>query len=197
MTIISCFYIKYNREPINFTFISFKKYIKVIVNHRSIILEKARFAGNKEMVQVYTLSLICSKNTSKIYTSSSFTNNKGKYIYGVKSIKYIRDLKFANDYEFFELTKSSTKNPLNMIEPKRESGEKKIRKLEKYICQYLYAYVPLPVYMMISEYYTRETTEEFKICDKYKKYNLKITLLLCVNRCMGYDVYSHMRGILN
>lgn len=67
MTTISCFYIKYNRLAINFTFISFNKYIKVIVNHRSIILEKARFAGNKEMVQVYTLSLICSKNTSKIY----------------------------------------------------------------------------------------------------------------------------------
>jgi len=51
--------------------------------------------------------------------------------------------------------------------------------------------------MMISEYYTSETSEELKICDKYKKYNLKITLLLCVNRRMGYDIYSHMRGILN
>lgn len=75
MVCISCFYIHYNRHPINFTFIRFTNFIKVILNKRSIILTNERLASNIELFQIYKLSLLCTKDSSTIEKKQEYIIN--------------------------------------------------------------------------------------------------------------------------
>jgi hypothetical protein len=195
MTTISCFYIHYNREPINFTFIRFQKYIKIVLNDKAIILELSRFAANKSLFQIYILSLLLTEDTNSISVYHTNTESN-ENIYGVSTMWYWKYLHLVNDYRFVELEKQATRNPLNMLEPKRETSEKKIRKFDRHASRYFSKYIQSPIYVM-SEYYTMETSDDAELCERYNSYSLKTTLLLCVNRRMGYDIYSQMRKILN
>ena len=195
MTTISCFYIHYNREPINFTFIRFQKYIKIVLNDKAIILDLSRFAANKSLFQIYILSLLLTEDTNSISVYHTKTESN-KNIYGVSTMWYWKYLHLVNDYRFIELEKQATRNPLNMLEPKRETSEKKIRKFDRHIGKYCGKYIILPMYAMI-EYYTMETCEDDKICKKYAMNELITTLLLCVNRRLGYDIYRCVKQIIN
>ena len=43
------------------------------------------------------------------------------------------------------------------------------------------------------EYYNVKTSAEYTIIEKYKYYNKKIMLFMCVNRRLGNDIYKYLK----
>jgi len=134
MPAISCFFYRlFYRQPNNFIFIQFENYIKVILNSKSVILTYRELASDKQLYQIFILSLLLTNDTSSI--SSIISKNK-KY-YGVLTLKHCKKSCIGDYHEFVQLDKSNTKNPLNAIEPKRRSSNKKVRKFFKFF-DYIY-----------------------------------------------------------
>ena len=124
---ISCLYMTANRDPANFTFIKFNNFVKVIFNDRMITIPVKQLIANRELFQLYIVSLLFTEDTSEIYKD---TINDCVY-YGVSTLVY-SDFNLANSYKVIYLTKSHHRNPLNSKEPKRASSKKKYNKFMKY-----------------------------------------------------------------
>jgi hypothetical protein len=167
MVTISCYYNHYNRDPINFTFIKYEKYIKIILNDRSIIITIEQLVTNYYLFQIYILSLLCTEDTE------IFSIRYGKY--GIYSQWYWKNLYFTNYYNFTELYKQ--KNPLFSQEPKRISGNKKIKKFSKLFDSYL-SKIKDPI-VLINEYYLSESIDLIEEINKY-----------------GKDIYSSIKNYL-
>ena len=129
MPSISCFYNNYDFNHFKFIFIEFEKYVKIVFNCKAIILKKEDLILNKKLLQVYILSLILTKDTSRIYSITD--EDTKKIIYGILTIWYWKELQSLNRYQFSMLEKARSKNPLKASEPKRSSGDKKIKKFFK------------------------------------------------------------------
>lgn len=182
MVSISCFYNHFYGTPINITFIQFEKYFKVILNDRIIILSNKKFLSNKILFQYYIISILCTLDTSKI--DINFRQFINKNIYGVYTQQYWKNLYFTNYYDFIELSKSNKKkpkNPLNMMEPKRQSSSKKIKKFEKLFDSNM-KFVKNPIELFI-ELYENKTDDIIKYVKDYEKY---ITIL----QMHDSDIYS-------
>jgi hypothetical protein len=89
-------------------------------------LKKEDLILNKRLLQVYILSLILTKDTSRIYSITD--EDTKKIIYGILTIWYWKELQSFKRYQFSMLEKAKSKNPLKASEPKRSSGDKKIKK---------------------------------------------------------------------
>lgn len=161
---ISCLYMSFNRDPANITFIKFDNFIKVIFNRRSIIMTIKQFVVNRELFQLYVISLLFTKDTSKIYKDII---NDCVY-YGVVTLSYCKNFHLANNYKMIYLEKSHHRNPLNSKEPKRASSSKKYNKFMKYFynCSADEAYIIDPTHMFC-DYYCSETTEAIEYFDNY------------------------------
>ena len=132
MVFISCFYVHYNRHQVNFTFVRFEKFVKVILNSRSIIFTNEQLVSSIKLFQIYKLSLLCTEDTSTIQVEREcIIRDRIVNIYGVSTKKNWKLMRFTNDYDFIPLEKSFIKNPLNMKEPKRATSMKKVRKFLK------------------------------------------------------------------
>jgi len=121
---ISCFYIDCNQLPINFTFIKYKKFIKIFLNKKSIIIEIENLKKSQILLKIYNLSLVCTENLNEI---SSIIND-GIDIYGISTQIFERNLGFSGTYDFIILEKNFFKNPLLGQEPIRETSIKKQKK---------------------------------------------------------------------
>jgi hypothetical protein len=199
MVAVSCFYNIYDKSCVKYIFIKYENYFKVIINSKSIILSNKSVVNNKQLFQIYILSLLCTNDTStvdimtiknkstELYIPSTICKN----IYGIFAEKYLGYNYFTNYSSFVELDENIYRNPLLSIEPKRESGNKKIRKFEKLFYKSLTTN-DTPIDLII-EYYNVKTSVEYTIIDKYKYYNKKIMLLMCVNRRLGNDIYKYLK----
>ena len=174
MTSISCYYIHFNRNKINIVFIKYEKFFKILLGEKSIILSLSQFLSFDELFQTYIISLLLTKDTSKI--DYNIINNK-KY-YGVSTIKYWKCLYLTSYYDMILLEKSVNRNPLNTCEPKRSTSIKKINKFMKSFYMYIdNNYIKNP-YEVIKEYYIKEITPVICYADKYNKNEKKIEILL-------------------
>ena len=197
MVAVSCFYNIYDKSCVKYIFIKYENYFKVIINSKSIILSNKSVVNNKQLFQIYILSLLCTNDTSTVDIMT--IKNKStikiaticKNIYGIFTEKYRGYNYFTNYSSFVELDENIYRNPLLSIEPKRESGNKKIRKFEKLFYKSLTTN-DTPIDLII-EYYNVKTSVEYTIIDKYKYYNKKIMLLMCVNRRLGNDIYKYLK----
>ena len=120
---ISCFYIHYNRNPVNFTFIKYEKFMKIIFQTKKIVIPIEKLKNHQLLFQFYILSLLCTEDPSKV---SRVRNG-----YGISTEKFWKYIEFYQDYDVITLEKDRKKNPLSSQEPKRETSAKKQKKFFK------------------------------------------------------------------
>ena len=192
MVSVSCFHIHYTSNPFKIIFIKFENYINVILNNneRSIILSNKQLAENKILFQIFILSLLCTKDTSKINTN--YIEKYKKVLYTITTRTYWKNRYYKNDYDNIEIY---DKNPLNLQEPKRESSLKKNRKFMKLLNTYISILRINPIDCII-DYYELESIEFAEYFRKYINYNKKIYLLSTILHNYGYDIYSNIRSFL-
>jgi len=186
MPTISCFYINYNRDPINIIFIKYENFVKVIFNRRAVILTNNQFVSSEELFNTYLISLILTEDTSKI----DRVNIDNKIYYGVSTMRYWKNLYLTNFYKIISLEKSAHRNPLNSLEPKRASGHKKYSKFMRYFCNsYCYegyeGYIVRPC-QLLKEYCFIETEEAKKLIE----HQTQVEALIFVLHNYGRDVYT-------
>ena len=185
---ISCFYVYYNRSPINFTFIKFEKFVKVILNYRAVIMTNKQLVENVKLFKIFKLSLLLTEDTSQI--SSTVNNINGKKMYGVWSKWYWKNLRLTNEYELTLMEKSIYANPLNLHEPKRTSSNKKLNKFLKLFDTINESDKVKEPEVIVSEYFQNESTEVYDYFRRYIEYNRRIEMLSVVLHNYGRDVYS-------
>lgn len=185
MVEVSCFYI-HSINSINFTFIKFNNFMKIILNKRSVILTNKQIIENSKLFQIYILSLLCTKDTSNIQVI--YNDRYKKDFYGIAARKYWQCNYYTDNYEIIEFEKSNLKsprNPLKILEPKRESGMKKIRKFMK-----LFNLIRINPIECIREYYEIESMQYIDYFSRYISYNKKIYVLSMIKSKYGNDIYE-------
>jgi hypothetical protein len=183
MAFISCFSYRLFH---NFIFIQFEKFVKVYYNTKAIILTNEELISNKVLFQIFIISLLLTENTSII----SSVKNKNKKIYGVSTLLHWNKSNYMNYYGVIEFEKLVSKNPLNMMEPKRDNSDKKKRKFFKTFnnfCKYDFIKEPITI---INEFINEESIEAFNYFKKYIQYECKINILSMILHNYGKDVYG-------
>ena len=194
MPFISCFYNHCVFQPYNIIFIEFEKFVKVIFKHKAFILKKEDLVSNTRLFQVFMLSLVLTKDTSKVhYGIDKFTQ---KIIYGQLTIWYWKNLRTADYHRFAELEKSSSKNPLKASEPKRSSSAKKVRKFFKAFNKAFGDNRIKDPIEIFNEFFEEETAEIFDYFNRYIEHERKIEMLSVVLHNYGRDVYSGVQQFL-
>jgi hypothetical protein len=193
MPSISCFsYRLWGRVPYNFTFIKFEKFIKVILNSRTVVFTNDELASHQRLFQLFTLSMLLTEDTSQV----SSIMDKNKIVYGVSTLKHWNKSRIADYYEFVQLDKSNAKNPLNAVEPKRASSDKKMRKFFKlFHIFYEYEMIKDPL-IIFEEFFARETYELFDYVDKINTHECRVNILASVLHTHGKDVYDSIKRFM-
>ena len=187
---ISCFYVHYNRCPINITFIKYDKFMKIILQNRTISIRIENIIEYQFLVDFYILSLLCTKDTSKIDYE---INNKGQIFYGVSTKRLWKGLYFMREYEIITLEKNFFKNPLLSQEPRRETGNKKIRKFMKEFYSYYDSNLlhdPLELLPM----FISKTISDTRI-EEIIKYEQMIYNLCCIKN-FNNDIYASIMNYM-
>ena len=191
MVEISCYYVHYNREPINITFIRYKKFMKIILQNRKIIIAIENLKTNKLLFNLYILSLLCTEDTSKINLEFDFNGNDVYCVSTHKSWKYLYFVKIG--YDLIELEKNSRKNPLLSQEPKRETSIKKINKLLNMLYNYFNTYHienPLDTINKYLKHLIKDTQIQEII-----KYEQMIYNLCCIKN-FNNDIYASIMNYM-
>lgn len=186
MTSISCLYIHYNRTPINFVFVKYENFIKIMLNDKSVVMTIKDMISYRELFQIYIMSLILTEDTSTIEKSRF----EGKNIYGVSTIKYWKNLYLSYYYDFIPLEKSSHRNPLNTIEPKRSTSSRKINKFMRTFYRNYNKGLIAEFDKLFQEYYSFESSYLFEYFNIYIEYEKKIQILSAIKHNYGNDIYS-------
>lgn len=186
MASISCFYVHYNRDPINIIFVKYENFIKIFLNEKSVILTIQQLISIQSLFKIYLISLLLTEDTSKISIDIEHYRN----IYGVSTIRYWKNIHLMDEYEVVFLEKSSYKNPLNAVEPKRSTSLKKIKKFLKKFNNYYDEKYIMDVDKIFNEYYLMETTSLFNYFQRYIEHEKKIEMLSVILHNYGRDVYS-------
>jgi len=145
---VTSFYTVFNGIIHNFVFIYYDNFIKIIYNKKSIILSHENFIKQKELFQIYFISLICTKNSDNVEKDMVYRtdDSQKEFVYGSLSKHYNEYYKrFDNHYSFNPLTKFSFKNPLNSKQPSRESSKRKQMKMLKVIHYDLNGFDPIEI----------------------------------------------------
>lgn len=196
MVFISCFYVHYNRNEVNFTFVRFEKFIKVILNDRSVILTNEQFVSNNKLFQIYILSLLCTEDSSTIQMEQ-INIKRGRTIdsYGVLTKINWKLMYFTNDYRFIPLKKLFINNPLNMEEPKRATSMKKVRKFLKLLNGNIADLMDEPD-KIINDFYRHESEEVIDYLESYISYNVQTIALHSIIQKYGSDVLTSVSKFL-
>ena len=193
MPSISCFsYRLWDRIPYNFIFIKFEKFVKVIINSRVVIFRNDELASHQRLFQIFTLSLLLTEDASIVST----VMDKNKVKYGVSTLRHWKKSRIANYYGFVELDKSNTRNPLNAMEPKRASSDKKMRKFFKlFNCFYFNEMIKDPL-IIFEEFFAREGNEVFDYFERYIHHECRVNILSAILHNYGHDVYSSVNRFM-
>lgn len=188
---VSCFYIHYNIHPLNFTFIKYKKFIKVCVENRVINILIKNLKNYTILYDLYILSLLCTENPSQIEKTMININDKIKYIYEVSTEKYWKTLYFYGKYTPETLEMKAYKNPFLSQEPKRETSMKKQYKLLKQVYElYDSDLLPDPFYIITKYIEAIRYRVEIETKDIIN-YEKKIYLLCCIKK-FNNDIYMNI-----
>lgn len=178
---ISCFYIYYDQIPMNFTFIKYEKFMKILFQSKMIIIEINNLKKFKFLFQIYILSLLCTEDTSKICCYND--------IYGVSTQIIWNNRHLTKYYDIIILKINKSKNPLLSQEPKRETSVKKQKKLLKSFYKfYNLDYIKNPL-NYINDYQNRLIYN--LNMDAIIQYEKKIYLLCCI-RGFNRDIYTNI-----
>jgi len=191
---ISCFYVHYNCEPYNFTFIKFEKFVKVILNFRAVIMTIEQLVENVQLFKIFKLSLLLTKDTSQI--SSSVDVFDGNTYYGVETERYWKHLRLTQYDELILLERSATRNPLNAREPKRTSSRKKLNKFLKLFQTVLESGKIKEPELIMDEFLYNEAAEIFDYFRRYIEHERKIEMMSVILHNYGRDVYGCVRKFL-
>ena len=196
MVFISCFYVHYNRNEVNFTFVRFEKFIKVILNDRSVILTNEQFVSNNKLFQIYILSLLCTEDSSTIQIEQiNIKRDRTVNSYGVLTKINWKLMYFTNDYRFIPLKKLFINNPLNMEEPKRATSMKKVRKFLKLLNGNIADLMDEPD-KIINDFYRHESEEVIDYLESYISYNVQTIALHSIIQKYGSDVLTSVSKFL-
>lgn len=186
MVNISCFYIHYNRNPVELFFIQYKNYIKVILNNRTVVLSNELFMNIYNLYEYYLLSLICTENSNILYKNNH---------YGISTKKYWKQLYFTKYYSDIFSECHLSKNPLNSSEPKKQTSNKKIK---RFINQFDLLLNNDPV-NIIYELIDSECKDVYDNINKLKiiiEIDKRISILSCIKHKFGNDIYDNIRKFL-
>ena len=186
MASISCYYIHYNRDPVNIIFVKYENFIKIFLNEKSVIMTIKQLVSNRELYKIYLISLLLTEDTSKISTDIENYRN----IYGVSTIRIWKNIRLTTDYQVVLLEKSPHKNPLNATEPKRSTSLKKINKFLRKFQKYCDDKYISDVKKIFNEYYLMEITPVFDFVKRVVEHEKKIEMLSVILHNYGIDVYS-------
>ena len=187
---ISCYYMHYNRQPYNFTFIKFEKFVKVILNARAVVMTFKQLVENARLFKIYQLSLLLTNDTTQISTS---VDDFGDVIYGVVTEWYWKRLRISGFEEFTVLEKSRYKNPLKSCEPKRESSRKKYNKFLKLFNSEDVVNKMKDPDDVVLEFFQKESGEIYDYFRRYIEHEKKIEMLSVIMHNYGRDVYGYVR----
>ena len=189
---ISYLYYQWCADAYTFIFIEYEFFFKVIINYKSIILTKQQLLLNKNLFQIYIISLLLTENTNKIILFNNFGFKKP--IYGIYIIYWI--IKWNNDdfhlifYKKYNmnipLMKNKYKNPLNTLEPKRHNSIKKINKFFRFLNKICISKKLYNLSVIIPEYFKKETE---KLC-RFIEYEKNIEIFSSILHNYGYDIYK-------
>ncbi len=185
---ISCYYLHYNRQPYNFTFIKFEKFVKVLLNNRVVVMTFKQLVENTKLFKIFQLSLLLTKDTTQIATSVNETT--GDVMYGVITKWYWKHLRISEFEKFTVLEKSQYKNPLKSCEPKRESSRKKINKFLKLFNSEDIVNKMKDPDAVVLELFQKESAEIFDYFRQYIEHERKVEMLSVILHNYGRDVYS-------
>ena len=188
---ISCYYMHYNYQPYNFTFIKFEKFVKVLLNARAVVMNFKQLAENTKLFKIYQLSLLLTKDTTQISTLVDETT--GDVMYGVITEWYWKHLRISGFEEFTVLEKSRYKNPLKSCEPKRESSGKKINKFLKLFNSEDVVNKMKDPDVVVLEFFQKESAEIFDYFRRYIEHERKVEMLSVILHNYGRDVYGCVR----
>ena len=187
MVEISCYYIHYNRNPINFTFVKYEKFMKIIFQQRVISIALENLQNDEVLYGFYILSLLCTEDTSKI--NYTWNERNGKRVYSVSTEKTWKNIDFYGRYDFITLEKNCFKNPLLSREPTKETSLKKQNKLLKLMYNtYENGYFINP-YDLINIY--QEILLERTNMRQVIEYEKNISILCCI-RGFSRDIYANI-----
>jgi len=188
MTEISCFFSSHSREPTNFTFIKYQKFMKISLCNKSIIIRIENLKRNKTLFEFYILSLLCTEDPTRIW---SIDDNNGNDVFGVSTERLRDRFGFTGTYDFIMLEKRCFKNPLLSQEPKRETS---IRKRNKFLDM-----MDELFYRRVNPYHAIRLYQDQLIVDtgapQVFEYEKKINVL-CSIRGFNRDIYSAIRKFL-
>ena len=185
---ISCFYVHYNRDPHNFTFIKFEKFVKVILNARAVVMTIEQLVENVQLFKIFKLSLLLTKDTSQISSSVNVIN--GTTFYGVVTERYWKNLRLSQNDELILLEKSATRNPLKASEPKRASSRKKLNKFHRLFGRVLESGFIKEPEVIMDEFLQNEAAEIFDYFRRYIEHERKVEMLSVILHNYGRDVYG-------
>lgn len=182
MPSISCFSYRLFH---NFTFIKYENYVKVFYNFKTIILTNEELKSNKILFQIFILSLLLTEDTSRVST----VNDNNKIKYGISTLLHWNKSHFMNYYGFVQLEKLTMRNPLNTMEPKRASGDKKKRKFFKLFKIFCQNDLGKTTFDILNEFITGEFKEVFDYFAKYIHTECKVNILSSIYHKYGNDIY--------
>ena len=191
---ISCLYVHYNREPINFTFIRFEKFVRVILNARAVIMTINQLVENVKLFKFYKLSLLLTTDTNRI--STHINNLDGRMLYGIMAEWYWKHLYFSSYEELTLMEKSPSRNPLNASEPKRVSSNKKFNKFQKLFKQVEDSNKVKEPEIMLSEFIQKETYDISDYIQRVHEYEMMIQVHSSLMHNVGRDVYSLIKKFM-
>jgi len=188
MPSISCFYTHYNREPVNITFVKYDRYMKVMLNSKSVVLTFRQLVSYPELFQTYVISLLLTEDTSRIdYEIEHYRN-----VYGVSTMKYWKNFSLTTEYDLILLEKNFHRNPLNSAEPKRSTSFKKIKKfLREFYKYHDGGHIQNPM-DLFNEFYSREIRDTENIIE----YNKRIETMSIILNNYGRDIYTYINAYL-
>jgi hypothetical protein len=185
---ISCYYLHYNRQPYNFTFIKFEKFVKVILNTRAVVMTIKQLVENAKLFKIYQLSLLLTNDTEQIFTSVD--EFSGDVIYGVMTVWYWKYLRLSGFEEFTALEKSRYKNPFKSCEPKRESSRKKYNKFLKLFNSEDVVNKMKDPDVVVLEFFQKESADIYDYFRRYIEHEKKIEMLSVIMHNYGRDIYK-------
>jgi hypothetical protein len=176
---VSCFCINVGNEYLNFTFVKYEKFVKIVLQQRKIIISIERLVNNPMLFELYLTSLLCTKDLNEV---------PGDQTYWILAQNYSNaNSSFSRDYLVTHLRKDYFNNPLLSQEPKRETSLKKQNKFFKLFLNYFNnGHFRDPLFY-IDDYIT--TMIERSGIEKIFEYERKIEILSCI-RGANRDVYS-------
>lgn len=194
MPSISCFYYRlWTRKPFTFIFVKFEKFVKVMLDHKAVILTNEELASNPELFQMFVLSLLLTENTSKV---DSVINDDNKISYGVLSYQYWNSSRSKFELCFNELEKSRTKNPLNAREPTRASSDKKVRKFFKSFREFYENEMIKDPSIIVEEYLDRHASDVINYFNRYIEHECRVQMLSSIFHNFGRDIYASVNRFI-